>query len=258
LDKDGLAFIAAWSPGGKYLEFDEFKRLVQKYFVVEKDLFLETQHAVFIARRKRQVIAITIDYETWHPIPRGKTIDWERNVFQPTDQLLRACDQEQVKLTLMAELGEYFWLQQNDPTLAGRMEQQWAEAVSRGHDVQMHLHPNWLPELGARKVGNEWSWDWSLAHISNYPGDVVELIRRCKTALENVLRRVDPTYRVTCFRAGAYATQPFKPLHDALVVNGIFCDTSVYAGGVSSERGYDYSLAYSRHQPTSRTLTIRS
>lgn len=249
LDKDGLAFIAGWSPGGKYLEFDEFKRLVQQYFVVETELFLESQHAVFVARRKRQVIAITIDYETWHPIPVGKTIDWERNVFQPTDQLLRVCDQEQVKLTLMAELGEYFWLQQNDPTLAGRMEQQWADAVSRGHDVQMHLHPNWLPELGARKVGNEWSWDWSLARISDYPGDVVELIRRCKTALENVLRRVDPAYRVTCFRAGAYATQPFKQLHDALVANGIFCDTSVYAGGVSSERGYDYSLAYSRNQP---------
>ncbi len=249
LEKDGLAFIAGWSPGSKYLKFEEFKRLVEKYFVIEKEYFLESQHAVFVARRKRHLIAITIDYETWHPIPAGKTIDWERDVFQPTDQLLRISDEEQVKLTLMAELGEYFWLRENRPTLAERMEQQWAQAIRRGHDVQMHLHPNWLPELGASHANGEWFWDWSLARICNYPGDVVELIGRCKAALENVLRRVAPAYRVTCFRAGAYATQPFRKLHDALVANGIFCETSVYAGGVSSERGYDYSLAYSSHRP---------
>ena len=249
LEEGGLAFIAGWSPGGKYLEFDEFKRLVQQYFVVEAEHFLESRHAVFLARRKRHLIAVTIDYETWHPIPAGKTIDWERDVFQPTAQLLRVCDEEGVKLTLMAELGEYFWLRQNQPTVAERMEQQWVDAVGRGHDVQMHLHPNWLPELGARRVNGEWFWDWSLARLSDYPGDVAELIARCKTALEDVLRPVDPAYRVTCYRAGAYATQPFRRLHDALVANGIFCDTSVYAGGLSGERGYDYSLAYSRHQP---------
>jgi SAM-dependent methyltransferase len=249
LAKDGLAFIAAWSPGGKYLEFDEFKRLVQKYFVIEAEYFLESEHAVFLTRRKRHLISITIDYETWHPIPEGKTIDWERDVFQPTEQLLRISDDEQVRLTLMAELGEYFWLKDNQPNVATRMEQQWIDAVTRGHDVQMHLHTNWLPELGARHTDGEWFWDWSLARIHNYPGDIVELIARCKAALENVLRPVDPAYSVTCYRAGAYATQPFKPLHDALVANEIFCDTSVYAGGVSGERGYDYSLAYSRHQP---------
>jgi SAM-dependent methyltransferase len=249
LMKDGLAFIAGWSPGGKYLEFDEFKRLVQQYFVVETEHFLESQHAVFVVRPKRHLIAITIDYETWHPLPEGKTIDWELTVFEPTAQLLRICEEEQVRLTLMAELGEYFWLKDNQPKIAERMEQQWIDAVSQGHDVQMHLHPNWLPELGARHENGEWFWDWSVARISDYPGDLRELIGRCKAALENVLRPVDPAYRVTSYRAGAYATQPFKRLHDALVANGIFCDTSVYAGGVSGERGYDYSLAYSRHQP---------
>jgi SAM-dependent methyltransferase len=35
----------------------------------------------------------------------------------------------------------------------------------------------------------------------------------------------------------------------ALLANGIDCDSSVYAGGFSAERGYDYRNAFSAHQP---------
>ena len=249
LENDGLGLVSAWCPGGQYLEYDELKRLVQKYFGIESEYSLESKHAIFVARKKRHFVAITIDYETWHPIPKGKTINWENDVFRPTEKLLQICDQEQVRLTLMAEMGEYLWLKQNNPQLSQRMEQQWIDAIRCGHDVQVHLHPNWLPELGAHHQDGKWKWDWSKAKCADYPGELTELIGRCKMALETILVPVKPTYRVTSFRAGAYSTQPFKRLHDALVANGIFCDTSVYAGGVSKERGYDYSLAFSDHQP---------
>jgi SAM-dependent methyltransferase len=197
----------------------------------------------------RNYITITIDYETWHPIPPGKCINWEEDIFAPTERFLEIAAQEKVKLTFMAEMGEYFWLKEHEPLIAQRMEQQWQEAVAAGHDVQLHLHPNWLPELEPRYEKGRWQWNWSRAKAGDYPGNLIRLIKRCKDALESIIAPADSGYRVTSFRAGAYQVQPFKRLYEALAMNNIFCDSSVYQGGYSIERGYDFRLAYSRHQP---------
>jgi hypothetical protein len=195
------------------------------------------------------MVACTLDYETWQPIPEGRRIDWERDVFAPTAALLDIFDRQGLPLTIMAEMGEYFWLRRHHPAIAERMEDQWRDAVRRGHDVQLHLHPNWLPELGAREVGGDWWWDTAHETAARYPGDLSSVIKRCRDALETALRPINPEYRVTAFRAGAYEAQPFQRLHDALLANGIMCDTSVYPGHVHEDREYDYSLAYSDHQP---------
>jgi SAM-dependent methyltransferase len=196
-----------------------------------------------------RLAAITIDYETWQPIPSGKRIDWQQDVFAPADRLMEMGEACGVPITFMAEMGEYFWLVENDRGLAQRMVEQWQEAVLRGHDVQLHLHTSWLPELGARCGGERWSWDFSRAKADDYPGDLAALIGRCKQALEEPLQRIDPEYRAIAFRAGTYQVQPFRRLFDALVEHGIVADTSVFAGGHSAERGYDFRLAKHPHQP---------
>lgn len=170
-------------------------------------------------------------------------------MLDPTARLLDACEAASARLTIMAELGEYFWLQQHEPKLADAMQAQWVEAIGRGHGVELHLHLSWLPELGARFDGRDYHWPQDYLKADDYPGDLTALIGRCKAALEAAIRPVRPEYAVTCFRAGAYQVQPWRRLHDALVANGILCDTSVFAGGVSAERGYDFRLAWSEHQP---------
>ncbi len=37
---------------------------------------------------RKNKILITIDYETWQPIPDGKKIDWEKDIINPTKQIL--------------------------------------------------------------------------------------------------------------------------------------------------------------------------
>jgi SAM-dependent methyltransferase len=249
LEADGVALIAAWCPGGNYLRPEELRRLVQRHFAIEDEHVLDSGHAAFIGQRKRFLVALTVDYETWQPIPPGRAIDWEKDIFEPTDRLLAACEPEAAKVTLMAEVGEYLWLREHDSALAERMADQWRDAVSRGHDVQLHLHPVWLPELGASYAAGTFSWDESFAKIDDFPGDVSDLIRRCKVALEEAIRPVAPAYEVVAYRAGAYEAQPFRRLYDALAVNAMFCDSSVYAGGRREGRGYDYTLAYSSGQP---------
>lgn len=249
LSNEGTALVAAWSPGGDYLTGAELRRLVLRHFVIEEELVLETGHIAIAARPKRHLVAITVDYETWQPLPEGMTIDWGHDVFEPTERLFALCGSRDIALTLMAELGEYFWLCDNEGTLARRMEEQWREAIRRGHDVQLHLHPSWLPELGARRNGSSWYWDWSRGRVHDYPGEVGTLLRRCRERLESILREEDPDYSVTSFRAGAYEAQPFERLYRGLIEAGISCDSSVHAGGRREGRSYDYSLAYSDRRP---------
>jgi len=249
LHPEGIGLVAAWSPGGAYLDRDEFHDNVRRHFRIERELVLETGHVAFVVRPKRFLIAMTVDYETWQPIPADKSIDWDADVFDPCDRLMAICERLSIPLTVMAELGEYFWLEQNDPAVARRMEGQWQSLIRRGHDVQIHLHPSWLPETGAVHTKSGWYWDSSYAKADAYPGDLTALLRKCRERLENLLRPVDPTYRATCFRAGAYQVQPFGRLSAALVEAGYECDSSVWAGGFSEERGYDFRYAFTGGSP---------
>lgn len=249
LTPGGVALVAAWSPGGKYLTPDELGRLVRRHFSVSATDVLDSGHALFLGAPRRRLVAVTVDYETWHPMPEEPTVDWNQTVFDPTEKLFAVAEKSGAVLTFMAEMGEYLWLLEHDPAVAVRMAAQWREAIDRGHDVQLHLHPNWLPEVHPRRTPSGLQFDWSVTRLADYPGDLSGAIRRAKTALRDAVSPVAPDHAVTCFRAGAYAAQPFPRLFDALVENGIECDSSVYRGGVAAERGYDYRLAYSAHQP---------
>jgi SAM-dependent methyltransferase len=250
LQPGGILLLAAWCPGGKYLTAEELIQLGRAYFVIlETQVFEASGHVALIVRRRRSLAALTVDYETWHPIPVGKTIDWEADVFAPADRLASIGERCSVPVTFFVEMGEYLWVRDHEPVIARHMEEQWRDLAVRGHDLQLHLHPSWLPELGASKSDGHWFWDSSFSKADAYPGDLTALIGRCKEALESVVKQAVPSHRVTCFRAGAYQAQPFERLYDALTANGIVCDSSVYNGGHSEERGYDYRHAYSYHQP---------
>jgi SAM-dependent methyltransferase len=197
----------------------------------------------------RRVIAATVDYETWQPIPPGRVIDWEADILGPAERLMQLFESHKAPLTFFAEMGEYFWLERHQPRIAALIASQLQDAIRRGHDVQLHLHPNWLPELGARYENGNWSWDWSVRTLHDSPIDPTALIGRCKNMLESIARAVKSDYLVTCFRAGGYSAQPFDRIYDALRQSGIYCDSSVYAGGTDAERKYDYTLAWSTHQP---------
>ena len=245
----GVAFLAGWSPGGRYLDAKEFRNLVERELAIESEEILKTGHVLFCARSRRTLVAMTVDYETWQPQLPGVPLNWETDVLVPTARLMDVFDEAGSTLTLFAEMGEYLWLSENRPEIASRMAQQLREAIIRGHDVQLHLHPNWLPEMYPQVQDGRWSWDMQRSRASDYPGDLTAAIGRCKQALEDVIRPVKPDYQVVAFRAGTYEAQPFARLYDALAAHGIWCDSSVLPGDTRSDRRYDYRHAYEDHQP---------
>lgn len=198
---------------------------------------------------RRNSIIITIDYETWQPSSAEYPINWEKDILENTENLMRCAESAGAKLSLMAEMGEYFWLKDNLPQIAEKIRLQLQDAVKRGHDVQLHIHPNWFPETGVSYMDGEYHWDWNIASCNDYPFDLTELIKKCKKELESIIKPVKSDYKVLAFRAGGYRVQPFDRLYEALSSNGIFCDTSVYRGGKSIERGYNFSKCKSNSKP---------
>lgn len=111
--------------------------------------------------------------------------------------------------------------------LASEWESCVLEAYTRGHDVQLHVHPQWSR---ASYEGNRWTLDgdWN---ICNYSEDQIrELISRCKKYLEGLIRRVDPQYTCVAFRSGSWCAAPSSSLFPVLVSEGIRLDMSLVGG----------------------------
>jgi hypothetical protein len=117
-----------------------------------------------------------------------------------------------------------------EPALAALAEEWEAvvrEAHGRGHDVQLHLHPQW--SAAARRDGHwELSAPWSLAE---YPRAAVEeMLRAGKEYLEGLLRDADPAYECVSFRAGSWCIAPSDSALEVLASLGIVFDMSIAAG----------------------------
>ncbi len=251
LKPGGMLCIRSWTPGGLYISHDEIRGLIGELFT----LFLEkkldsTKHSFFLFKNTPLAIIWTIDYETWQPLPEGKTIDWDKDIFLPTEHLLQFAKKEDIKLSFMVEMGEYYWLKENNKKIADRMEDQWKCIIRQSHDVQIHLHIAWLPECGAKydEKNKSWFWNKKFQRIHEYPGDIIELLTRCKNDLERILKPINPKYQAIVFRAGQYQIQPFSLISNTFIKAGLIADTSVWRGGYRIDHHYDFRNAFSETQ----------
>lgn len=194
-------------------------------------------------------INITLDYETWQPIPTGYTIDWDKDIFEPTNQWVEYAERYNFCLTFFIEMCELLWLRKNLPIVAKKMETQIKNLVKNGHDIQLHLHPAWLPELGTKYVEGTWYGLNTNHRLHDVPIDIEKVIAQAKNDLEKITHSVNKDYKITTFRARKYQIQPSEIIVKALLKNGLKADSSVWKGGFSTEHLYDFREAYHEHQP---------
>ncbi len=101
------------------------------------------------------------------------------------------------------------------------------ETFRQGHDVQLHIHPQWS---SAEYQDRKWklNGDWS---ILNYAAEQARaLIARGKEYLENLLRPIDPNYASVSFRSGSWCIAPSPFMLTLLADFGIVFDMSVVGG----------------------------
>ncbi len=111
--------------------------------------------------------------------------------------------------------------------LADRWESQVRDVYQRGHDIQLHIHPQWTRAEyrdGAWKLEGKWS-------LLDYSAEEADrLIQECKDFLEGVLQPIDPNYRCLAFRAGAWCVAPSPHILSQLQAAGIVLDASIVEG----------------------------
>ncbi len=185
-------------------------------------------------------LILSLDYEV---LGNGAG-DVRRDVVYPTGRLLDICDRHGAKMTIMFEVGEYWAFERYDEQLQHdlgyspfrAMKEQVIDATRRGHDVQLHLHPQWIDaeyDKSSWQLRNSY---WRLADLPDGLGSekqvtsIVGALHRGKQTLENMLQPVKTDYECACFRAGGFYAQPSRHIIRAMKRIGLRADSSVVKG----------------------------
>lgn len=198
-------------------------------------------------------IILTLDYE----ICGNGSGDVLRDIVQPTASLLDICDEHHAKMTIMFEVGEYLAFEKYDGHLrkdlhyspCEEMKRQARDAILRGHDVQLHMHPQWLAADYADRAWQFHNSHWRLADLSDGPTgrerieSIAHALCMAKATLEDMLTPVKRDYECTCFRAGSFCAQPSRDIIHAMKTVGLKADSSVVRGyRADSPIAVDYSV----------------
>ena len=174
-------------------------------------------------------LALTDDWEL-----RGNgTGDVREIQLRPLRRLVELYERYGARGTVNAEVMQQLTfrrLQDRHPEL-GRLADEWdehlREAHRRGHDVQLHLHPQWA---GAAYDGGRWHLPGAWSILEHPPEEAYRMLAEGKEYLETLLRPVNPSYRCVSFRAGASAIAPSPFILPALARLGIVFDMSIVGG----------------------------
>ncbi|HMF56146.1 MAG TPA: hypothetical protein VK619_07355 [Pyrinomonadaceae bacterium] len=155
--------------------------------------------------------------------------------FEPMRELVRIYNAYGIRASFNAEMMQQLVFREFEDRhaelkeLADEWEAVLLETFSQGHDVQLHIHPQWK-----RAEYDEGAWhlagDWSILNYAER--EAYEMMRAGKEYLENLLRKVDANYRCVSFRSGSWCIAPSPHMLNLLVKLGIIFDMSII-GGVS-------------------------
>lgn len=161
----------------------------------------------------------------------------EKCVIHPANKLMQICEEAGARMTFFVDVCEYWAFKQaesegyvsNNP--ATQIEHQLKDAIKRGHDVQLHLHPQWLEYSyeGEENWVLKMDW-WRLPQVYNNEEEFIELFLQGKRSLEELLQPIDSNYKCVSFRAGALCIQPEDVVLPALRKAGFKYDSSVAPG----------------------------
>jgi hypothetical protein len=182
-------------------------------------------------------LILTIDYELFG----DGSGDIFNHLIEPTNQILNLCNNFDIKITIFFEVIEYLKLKEEwskgnkmgyktNPIEA--IEKQIQYAALNQHDIQLHIHPQWI---NAKHINGNWEVDFNNWRLGDFKikGDysIFSILRDGKKALENIIKQVLPEYTCIGLRAGGYNIMPSTEVYSAMKELGLKFDSSIYPGG---------------------------
>lgn len=203
---------------------------------------------------KKTSIFLTIDYELFLGKNTGSVINC---MIRPLDMLIEILDNYKIKATIFVdaaylikvnELKHRYKSLEKDYELILKQIQRLSE---NGHDIQLHIHPQWLY---SEYSVNGWKIETQPYKLSDLePSDAKTLFAKAKSLLEQIINK--PIY---VFRAGGYSLQTYTGYAELFSENGILIDSSVLKGAVTKSdfQEYDFRLCprYGRYKFTDNLM----
>lgn len=187
-------------------------------------------------------VCVTYDYELFLG---GSDYSEYEVLVQPTDDLMDLYHRLGICVTFFVDVCSvirYRELGMND--FPNMVDEQLAKMLSYGHDVQLHIHSQWV---NATHDSTKWKWSEKEYQLGEMPIDGcvktrVEIVRQGINYLEKLLQPQYPTYKVRAFRAGGYCLEPQKEILKLLYDCGIKVDSSAVYGSfyLRYPHYYDY------------------
>lgn len=151
-------------------------------------------------------------------------------MLAPANLIMQIADKYQAPITFFVDVSEIM-IFESEPAFKGLVEkvkEQLIVAVRNGHDVQLHLHPQWS---GAIYNDEGWEVNGSTWRIGDLPiRNIEEQVLNAKSWLENLIQPSSPDYKCIAFRAGGWCIQPSVNVIEALIKAGIEIDSTVAPG----------------------------
>ena len=189
------------------------------------------------------IICPTIDYEIF----LGKNfLSADEVLFTPTDKLLKLWKDYNINGTFFPDICSVWQHKKYGINNYVKVfESQMKQAVIEGHDIQLHLHPEWLSSYFSNGYWHFKEKTSSLNDLefNNNIGDSApSLISRAKQYLEDLICSTQNEYKCFIFRAGGWLIQPGINIIPSLLEYNINVDSSVIPGFLSPR--IDYTIDF--------------
>jgi hypothetical protein len=178
----------------------------------------------------------TLDYEIYG----NGTGSLNELVYEPTERLRLVFEKRGVRFVSFVEVAEFEMIETAGTDAAiGRVKQQVKDMHRSGHEIALHLHPQWY---NAHFEQGCWRLDYSeynLCILSQ--ARIAEIVNRSVTYLGRVIDK--PQFSPLSFRAGNWLFQPTRIVARELFRRGMRIDSSVFKGGLQRAHHLDYRPA---------------
>lgn len=183
-------------------------------------------------------ICFTLDYELFLGTATG-TVD--RCLIQPMNRYAEVAREVGMRFTIFVDASYLHALHREmavHPALSDdwhRIRQQLLRLQREGHDLQLHIHPQWYYSTFD---GHAWRLDTKHYCLYDVPrSEMLRLFRESKQLLDHLLGK-----HTRAFRAGGFSAQPTALLTQLFAENGLRVDSSVCPGTFyrSAHQRYDY------------------
>ena len=196
--------------------------------------------------------------------------DVRRHIIDPTESMARTCEIFGMPLTVFFEAEEFLAFERERDKLiqawgydpAAEVRAQAISLIQRGHDIQLHLHPEWM---GSVFEAGRWELRQhkrTVDSLFDTGEEAVAYIRERKAVIDGFHDAAGSERRVRAYRCGGFCGQPGEKLLRALAENGIIVDSSVVKGMVRKDEhvllDYTGAPADRRHWRVFREVTVEN